>query len=42
MAVQVMPMTTEQLNRPARRPLYSTLDCSKLVADTGFALAVLG
>ena len=35
--VQVLPMTTEQLNRPARRPLYSTLDCSKLVADTGFA-----
>lgn len=34
--VQVLPMTTEQLNRPARRPLYSTLDCSKLVADTGF------
>jgi dTDP-4-dehydrorhamnose reductase len=37
LAVQVLPMTTEQLNRPARRPLYSTLDCSKLVADTGFA-----
>lgn len=34
--VQVLPMTTEQLDRPARRPLYSTLDCSKLVADTGF------
>lgn len=34
--VQVLPMTTEQLNRPAQRPLYSTLDCSKLVADTGF------
>ena len=33
---QVLPMTTEQLNRPARRPLYSTLDCSKLAADTGF------
>ena len=29
-------MTTEQLNRPARRPLYSTLDCSKLEQDTGF------
>ena len=36
MSVQVDPMTTEQLNRPARRPLYSTLDCSKLAADTGF------
>lgn len=36
MEVQVDPMTTEQLNRPARRPLYSTLDCRRLVADTGF------
>jgi len=34
--VQVDPMSTEQLNRPARRPLHSTLDCSKLAADTGF------
>jgi dTDP-4-dehydrorhamnose reductase len=30
-------MTTKELNRPANRPLYSTLDCSKLTADTGFA-----
>lgn len=36
LGVQVLPMTTEQLNRPARRPLHSTLDCSKLIADTGF------
>jgi dTDP-4-dehydrorhamnose reductase len=36
MAVQVDPMTTGQLNRPARRPLHSTLDCSKLVEHTGF------
>lgn len=34
--VSVAPMTTEELNRPARRPLYSTLDCGKLVADSGF------
>src|SRR5512133_2038447 len=34
--VKVKSMTTEELNRPARRPLYSTLDCSKLVRDTGF------
>ncbi len=34
-AVTVNPMTTEQLGRPARRPLYSTLDCGKLTADTG-------
>ncbi|CAH2030794.1 dTDP-4-dehydrorhamnose reductase [Trichlorobacter ammonificans] len=36
MAVKVAPMSTEQLNRPARRPLYSVLDCGKLAADTGF------
>lgn len=34
--VSVKPMTTTELNRPARRPLYSTLECSKLAADTGF------
>ncbi|GFO65443.1 dTDP-4-dehydrorhamnose reductase [Geomonas paludis] len=34
--VTVLPMTTEQLNRPAPRPLYSTLDCGKLQQDTGF------
>jgi len=34
--VTVNAMTTEQLNRPARRPLYSTLDCGKLTSDTGF------
>jgi dTDP-4-dehydrorhamnose reductase len=36
LAVAVKPMTTTELNRPAMRPLYSTLDCSKLTADTGF------
>ena len=34
--VSVKPMSTEELNRPARRPLYSTLECGKLVAATGF------
>jgi len=34
--VAVKPMTTTELNRPARRPLYSTLECSKLTVDTGF------
>lgn len=34
--VKVNPLTTDKLNRPARRPLYSTLDCRKLVTDTGF------
>jgi dTDP-4-dehydrorhamnose reductase len=36
LAVTVSGMTTEQLNRPARRPLHSTLDCGKLLQDTGF------
>ncbi|GFO61268.1 NAD(P)-dependent oxidoreductase [Geomonas silvestris] len=35
--VEVAPMTTEELGRPAARPLYSTLDCGKLSADTGFS-----
>lgn len=34
--IPVHPMTTEELNRPARRPLYSTLDCTKLAHDSGF------
>jgi len=36
LAVTVNPMSTEQLGRPAPRPLYSVLDCSKLAEDTGF------
>jgi dTDP-4-dehydrorhamnose reductase len=36
--VSVKPMTTEDLNRPANRPLYSTLDCGKLAADTGLII----
>lgn len=36
MNVQVKPMTTTELNRPARRPLYSTLGCTKLAEETGF------
>ena len=35
-SVTVKPMTTAELNRPACRPLYSTLDCGTLTADTGF------
>ena len=38
MEVQVDPMTTDQLQRPARRPLHSTLDCGKLATDTGLVL----
>jgi dTDP-4-dehydrorhamnose reductase len=36
--VKVHGMTTDELNRPARRPLYSTLDCSKLEQDAGLRL----
>lgn len=36
--ITVSPMTTAQLNRPAARPLYSTLDCGKLQQDTGLVL----
>ncbi|GAM08445.1 spore coat polysaccharide biosynthesis protein SpsK [Geobacter sp. OR-1] len=35
-SIRLNPLTTDKLNRPARRPLYSTLDCGKLAADTGF------
>lgn len=38
LSVKVLSMTTEELNRPARRPLYSTLDCGKLETNTGLAL----
>jgi len=36
--IKVNGMTTDQLNRPARRPLYSTLDCGKLENETGLRL----
>lgn len=36
LAVGVTAMTTEQLQRPAQRPLYSTLECNKLITETGF------
>ena len=36
MTVRVSPLTTEQLGRPARRPLYSILDCGKLAQESGF------
>ncbi|HIJ86472.1 MAG TPA: dTDP-4-dehydrorhamnose reductase [Desulfuromonadales bacterium] len=34
--VAVKPMSTSDLNRPARRPLYSTLECTKLSTETGY------
>lgn len=36
LSVEVRGMTTVELNRPAQRPLHSTLDCAKLVRDCGF------
>jgi len=38
LTVSVQGMSTDQLNRPARRPLHSTLNCCKLERDTGFRL----
>lgn len=35
LSVKVNSMSTAELNRPANRPLYSTLDCSKLEQDSG-------
>jgi dTDP-4-dehydrorhamnose reductase len=36
LTVSVLPMTTTELNRPARRPLYSTLECGKLINNADF------
>lgn len=33
--VSLRPITSEQLNRKAKRPRYSVFDCSKLLSDTG-------
>jgi dTDP-4-dehydrorhamnose reductase len=33
--VALKPITSEQLNRKAKRPRYSVFDCSKLYRDTG-------
>ena len=36
LTIKVNPLSTVELDRPAPRPLYSTLDCGKLYRDTGF------
>lgn len=32
---KIIPITTQQLKRPASRPQFSALDCTKLIAETG-------
>jgi len=36
LTIKVNPLSTVELDRPAPRPLYSTLDCAKLAGDIGF------
>lgn len=38
LSVSVRPITTKDLNRPAKRPLLSALDCNKLEVDTGIRM----
>ncbi len=33
---EITPVSSSMLNRPARRPAYSVMDCSKLIEQTGF------
>ncbi len=36
--IRLKPITSDELGRPARRPLFSVLDCGKLLRDTGMRL----
>lgn len=36
--IQLSPMTSAKLDRPAPRPLFSVLDCGKMAKDTGMHL----
>jgi len=36
--IRLKPITSIELGRPARRPLFSVLDCGKLLKDTGVRL----
>jgi dTDP-4-dehydrorhamnose reductase len=35
---RVVPITSQQLDRPAQRPEFSVLDCSRFIAETGFRM----
>jgi dTDP-4-dehydrorhamnose reductase len=37
-SVRIEPISSEQLNRPAKRPQNSVLDCAKFVRETGHTL----
>ena len=37
-AIRLKPIASDELGRPARRPLFSVLDCGKLLKDTGVRL----
>jgi dTDP-4-dehydrorhamnose reductase len=38
-AIRLQPMASRELARPAPRPLFSVLDCGKLLRDTGLQMA---
>jgi dTDP-4-dehydrorhamnose reductase len=37
-ATRVIPISSDEINRPAKRPAYSVLDCSRFIQETGMEL----